>query len=306
MGGSLSALSRVIKILQEKDALYYSIIIAAPASSPVSQQYFAPYVAAAMGEYFMYKGGDVLVVFDDFTKHAWVWRQLSLLLERPPGREAYPGDIFYIHSQLMERAGRLSPELGGGSMTFLPIVETQQGDVTGYIPSNLISMTDGQIYLSTSLFHEGFKPAIDLGLSVSRIGSKVQCDAIKEVSARLRLEYAQYRDLQRLSRLKTRIGGEISERLKRGDVLKRIFIQPAHQIVSWQEQVIIFYAFQRNILDMLPEEGVEDFKSKIFAYILKNYHQILKDITQEESLTRGIRSQLDQIFLEFLKAEKIV
>lgn len=306
VGGSLSALSRIIKILQEKDALYYIIIIAAPASSPVSQQYLTPYVAAAMGEYFMYQGGDVLVVFDDLTKHAWVWRQLSLLLERPPGREAYPGDIFYIHSQLMERAGRLSPELGGGSMTFFPIVETQQGDVTGYIPSNLIAMTDGQIYLSTSLFHEGFKPAIDLSLSVSRIGSKVQCDAIKEASAHLRLEYAQYRDLQRLSRLKTRVGGEVSERLKRGEVLRKLFIQPAHQIISWQEQVILFYAFQRNILDMLPEEGVEEFKSKIFSYILKNYHQTLKDITQEESLSRGIRSQLDQIFLEFLKAEKIV
>jgi F-type H+-transporting ATPase subunit alpha len=306
VGGSLSALTRIIQILQEKDAIYYSIVVAAPASSPVSQQYLAPYVAATLGEYFMYKGRDVLVAFDDLTKHAWVWRQLSLLLERPPGREAYPGDIFYIHSQLIERAGRLSPEFGGGSMTFLPIVETQQGDVTGYIPSNLIAMTDGQIYLSTSLFHEGFKPAIDLGLSVSRIGSKVQCDAIKEVSSRLRLEYAQYRELQRVSRLKTRLVKEVSERLRRGEVLRRLFIQPAHQIISWQEQVILFYAFQRNILDMLPEGATDEFKSKIFDYILKNYHQILKEITQEESLTRGMKAQLDQIFLEFLKAEKIV
>jgi len=306
IGGSFSSLMRIIKILQEKSALDYSIVVAAPASYPASQQYLAPYVAATLGEYFMYQGRDVLVAFDDLTKHAWVWRQLSLLLERPPGREAYPGDIFYIHSQLMERAGRLSPQRGGGSMTFLPIVETQQGDVTGYIPSNLVSMTDGQIYLSTSLFQEGFKPAIDLGLSVSRIGSKVQCDAMREVSSTLRLDYAQYRELQRLSRLKTKVSDEVGEKLRRGEVLRRLFIQPAHHLVSWQEEIILFYAFQRNILDMLPEAGLEEFKSRVYDYITKNHPQILKDITQEKSLTRGIRSHLDGIFLEFLKAEKIV
>lgn len=306
IGGSFSSLMRIIGALQEKGALDYSIVVASPASHPAPQQYLAPYVAATLGEYFMYQGRDVLIAFDDLTKHAWVWRQLSLLLERPPGREAYPGDIFYIHSQLMERAGRLSPQLGGGSMTFFPIVETQQGDVTGYIPSNLIAMTDGQIYLSTGLFHEGFKPAIDLGLSVSRIGSKVQCDAMREVSSTLRLEYAQYRDLQRLSRLKTRVAGEVSERLRRGEVLRKLFIQPTHHLICWQEQIILFYAFQRNILDMLPEAGLEEFKDKVYDYLVKNRPQILKDITGEKSLTRGIRNQLDQSFLDFLKAEKIV
>jgi F-type H+-transporting ATPase subunit alpha len=306
VGGSFSAFSRVVRILQEKNALAYTIVVAAPAYSPTAQQYLAPYIAAAMGEYFMYQGRDALVVFDDLTKHAWVWRQLSLLLDRPPGREAYPGDIFYTHSQLMERAGRLSPELGSGSMTFLPIVETQQGDVTGYIPSNLISMTDGQIYLSTSLFHEGFKPAIDLGLSVSRIGSKVQCDAMKEVSSQLRLEYAQYRELQRLSRLKTRTAATVSERLRKGEVLRELFIQPAHSPVSWQEQAILFYAYQRNILDMLPVEGLEDFKAKVYSYLLKNQSALIKELTEEKSLTKRIKTQLDISFLEFLKAEKIV
>jgi len=306
IGGSFSVLSRIVRVLQEKNTLPYTVVIAAAAYSPVSQQYLAPYFAAAMGEYFMYQGRDVLVVFDDLTKHAWAWRQLSLLLDRPPGREAYPGDIFYTHSQLMERAGRLSPELGSGSMTFLPIIETQQGDVTGYIPSNLISMTDGQIYLATGLFHEGFKPAIDLGLSVSRIGSKVQCDAMKEVSSRLRLEYAQYRDLQRLSRLKTRTATALSERLKKGEVLRELFIQPAHTTVSWQEEVILFYAYQRNILDMLPVEGLENFKYKVYSYLLQNQPALLKELTEEKSLTKRIKAQLDQSFLDFLKEEKIV
>jgi len=306
VGGSFSAFSRVVQILHEKRALDYTVVIAATASSPPGQQFLAPYVAATMGEYFMYQGRDVLVVFDDLTKHAWVWRQISLLLERPPGREAYPGDIFYIHSQLMERAARLSPQAGGGSMTFLPIVETQQGDVTGYIASNLVSMTDGQIYLSTNLFHEGFKPAVDVGLSVSRIGSKVQVEAMKEVSVRLRLQYAQYRDLQRLTRLKTKLSKELTERLRKGQALRALFLQPAHNIISWQEQVILFYAFGRDILGLLPGEGVEVFISRIFSYIEKNKPSLLNEINAEKSLTKGIKSQLDACFLEFLKAEKIV
>lgn len=306
IGGSFSGLSRVIQVLEKANALDYSIIVAAPASCAPGQQYLAPYVAATLGEYLMKKGRHTLVVFDDLTKHAWIWRQLSLLLERPPGREAYPGDIFYIHSQLMERAGNLSLELGGGSMTFLPVVETQQGDVTGYIPSNLISMTDGQIYLSSALFHEGFKPAIDLGLSVSRIGSKVQNEAMKEVSSRLRLEYAQYRDLQRLARFKTRVAREVSERLRKGDVLKELFVQAAHSPVSWEEQVMLFYAFQKNILDMLPQDGLEKFKSRVYSYLLNTQRQALKDITDSKALTNSVKSSLDKVFLDFLKEEKIV
>lgn len=306
VGGSSSSLSRIIQILKEKNALEYTIVLAAPASHPASQQYLAPYVACALGEYFMYKGRDVLVAFDDLTKHAWVWRQLSLLLERPPGREAYPGDIFYLHSQLMERAGRLSAELGGGSMTFLPIVETQQGDVTGYIPSNLTSMTDGQIYLSTALYHEGFKPAIDLGLSVSRIGSKVQCDALKEVSGRLRLEYARYKQTQRLSRLKTRLSAEVSERLKKGEVLTELFKQPAHETMPLEEEIILFYAFSRNILDVLPEEGMQKFQKSVYPYILKNSPDTIEELNREKTLTKGLKIEIDKLFVDFLRAEKIV
>ena len=206
----------------------------------------------------------------------------------------------------MERAGRLSPEFGGGSMTFLPIVETQQGDVTGYVPSNLVSMTDGQIYLSSSLFHEGFKPAIDLGLSVSRIGSKVQYEATKEVSAKLRLEYAQYREIQRLSRLKTRVTGQTNEQLRKGQVLRELFIQLAHAPVSWQEMVVLFYAYQRNILDMLPAQSLLKFKAKIFPFLSERKPLLIKELTQGRVLIKSIKSELDKGFLEFLKEEKIV
>src|SRR2546427_207551 len=195
VGRSETSLAKIVQLLKERGAMEYTIVAAATAARPPGEQFLIPYSACTLGEYFMGHGRDVLVVFDDLTKHAWVHRQISLLLERSPGREAYPGDVFYIHSQLLERAGRLRPEIGGGTMTFLPIVETQQGDVTGHIPSNLISITDGQIYMSASLFTEGFRPAIDFGLSVSRIGNKIQCEAMKELSRKLRLEYVQYKSL---------------------------------------------------------------------------------------------------------------
>ncbi|MBI2495216.1 MAG: F0F1 ATP synthase subunit alpha, partial [Candidatus Omnitrophica bacterium] len=197
IGGSFATFKKLIQILASYQALSYTLAVCAFADSSPAEQYLCPYTAATLGESFMSRGRDVLVVFDDLTRHAWAYRQMSLLMERSPGREAYPGDIFYVHAQLMERAGRLKAALGGGTMTFLPIAETVQGDIAGYIPSNLIAMTDGQIYLSAALFHEGFKPAIDLGLSVSRIGSKVQSPAMRELSQGLRLGYTQYRELLR-------------------------------------------------------------------------------------------------------------
>ena len=212
----------------------------------------------------MYKGKDVLVVFDDLTKHAWAYRELSLLLERPPGREAYPGDIFYIHSQLMERAGKLRKELGGGSMTFLPIVETIQGDISGFIPTNLISMTDGQIYLNTTLFSEGFKPAVELGLSVSRIGNKVQPPLIRQLTQKLRLEYIQYGELVKTSKLKSGISKEIRRRLDHGEKLRQIFIQDKNQPSPFTEQILLFYAFKTGVLDTLSFQECENFKKGIF------------------------------------------
>src|SRR3989304_3732474 len=216
VGRSDASLSRIRQLLKDRGAMEYTIVAAAPAARPPGEQFLIPYTACAIGEYFMYHGRDVLVVFDDLTKHAWVHRQISLLLERSPGREAYPGDVFYIHSQLVERAGRLRPDLGGGPMTFLPIVVTQQGDVTGHIPSNLISITDRQLYTSASLFNEGFKPAIDFGLSVSRIGNKIQCEAMKELSQKLRLEYVQYKALLHLSGVKATLSPEAGGRPRGG------------------------------------------------------------------------------------------
>ncbi|MBU4140689.1 MAG: F0F1 ATP synthase subunit alpha, partial [Candidatus Omnitrophica bacterium] len=247
IGGSYSAFLKVLQELRREGAMDYSIIVSAMASDSPAEQYLTPYTAAALGEYFMHHGRDVVVVFDNLTRHAWVYRQLSLLLERSPGREAYPGDIFYLHSQLMEKAAKLNEENGAGSMTFLPIVETQEGDVTGLIPSNLISMTDGQIYLDTGLFHEGFKPAIDLGLSVSRIGSKVQCEALKEVSRALKGEYARYKELVSLTRVRTRLAPEVEARLKRGRALSALFIQDKSKPLALEEEIIIFYAFARGL-----------------------------------------------------------
>lgn len=306
VGGGNAGFSRIISSLKERDAFDYTLVVASPASASPAEQYLAPYTAATIGEYFMYKGRDVFVVFDDLTKHAWIWRELSLLMKRSPGREAYPGDIFYLHSQLMERAANLSPENGGGSMTFFPIVETQQGDVTGYIPSNLVSMTDGQVYLSSNLFREGFRPAIDLTLSVSRIGSKVQPDALKEVSSRLRLEYSQYNELLRLTRLKTRVSSEFSEKLKRGQTLCDLLRQGAHQSASFEEEVIIFYAFKRNILEILPEETLKKFMQGIYPFLLVHIPQVLKQIRQEKTLSSSIKEQLDKAFIEFFKQEKII
>ena len=225
IGRSHSSIEKVVESLKINDALEYTITVVAQALNSSGEQSWATSTSCALGEYFMDHGRDVLVVFDDMTKHAWAYRQLSLLMERPPGRNAYPGDIFYVQSQLIERAARYSPEFQGGSMTFLPIVDTIQGDVTGYIPSNLISMTDGQIYLDTALFNSGTRPAIDMGLSGSRIGNKVQCPIIKELSSTLRLEYLRYNELLKVTRFKANVSPEVGKRLRAGEVLVQIFTQ---------------------------------------------------------------------------------
>ncbi len=256
IGQSQQKLRHVAQLLEERGALAYTAMVAAPASRQASEQFLAPYAACTIGEYFMEQGRDVLVVFDDLSKHAWAHRQLSLLLERPPGREAYPGDMFYVHAQFMERAGQLKPERGGGSMTFLPICETQQGDVTGYISSNLISMTDGQIYLSSELFYEGVKPAIDVGLSVSRIGNKVQPHLLREVSGSLRLELLQYQELMRLSRFAASGSEEVARRQRRGALVRRLMAQPVHQPVSLEDQALVLYALKSGRLERLTEDGL--------------------------------------------------
>ncbi|MGE5279534.1 MAG: F0F1 ATP synthase subunit alpha [Deltaproteobacteria bacterium] len=306
IGGAHTTLGKIARELKEHGAMDYSLVVAASASASAGEQYLAPYVAAAIGEYFMYRGRDVLVVFDDLTKHAWIYRELSLLLERSPGREAYPGDIFYIHSQLMERAARLNEELGSGSMTFLPIAETLQGDITGCVQSNLVSMTDGQIYVSSGLFHEGFKPAIDLGLSVSRIGSKVQSEAIREVTESLRLDYAQYKELLRLMRIRTKLSTEVAERLRRGETLTQLLIQDARQPLDEVTMVVQFYAFRRKILEILSGEGLAVFCHEIMEHLRITRPQLLKEIDEKKQLTPEIRAELDKAFVEFFRERKIV
>jgi len=306
IGGAHTTLGKVARTLQEQGAMDYSLIVAASASASAGEQYLAPYVAATIGEYFMYRGRDVLVVFDDMTKHAWIYRELSLLLERSPGREAYPGDIFYIHSSLMERAARLNADLGSGSMTFFPIAETLQGDITGCVQSNLVSMTDGQIYVSSSLFHEGFKPAIDLGLSVSRIGSKVQSEAIREVSESLRLDYAQYKELLRLMRIRTKLSTEVAERLRRGATLTQLLTQEASKPMDEVTMIVQFYAFWRKILEILSAEGMVVFCREIMDHLRITRPALLKTLEEKRQLTAVVREELDKAFVEFFREKKIV
>ncbi|MCP4650259.1 MAG: F0F1 ATP synthase subunit alpha [PVC group bacterium] len=285
IGKTYSGLDKIVELLREKGAMDYTLVVSGIASTSVGEQYLAPYTACMLGEYFMNKGKDVLVVFDDLTRHAWTYRQISLLLDRAPGREAYPGDIFYVHSQLMERAGQLKPELGSGSMSFLPMVETLQGDVTGYIPTNLISMTDGQIYLNTALVNKGFMPAVDVGLSVSRIGSKSQWLAIKEPSRSLRLDYLQYQELMQMTQLRTTDLSEDAERrLKRGSAITNLLIQPKNEPVTMERQVCELYAFVRGMLDELSPAEIARFKKEFYAIIIEKFPNLLDNIKETKVL----------------------
>lgn len=301
IGRTYSSLLKIVELLKEKGALDYTIVVAAHAASPGGEQYLAPYTACALGEYFMDNGKDVFIVFDDLTKHAWAYRQLSLLLERPPGRDAYPGDIFYLHSQLMERAGQYSPEFGGGSMTFFPIVDTLQGDVTGYIPSNLISMTDGQIYMNTSLFNSGFKPAIDLGLSVSRVGNKVQCPAVKELSGMLRLEYVRYNELLKITRFKASVSESVNQRLREGEALTQFFTQMNNEPSPLELQIILLYALRRKILAVLARGEIDYFKKNIYGFMLEKFPNVIREVGDKKELTPELRRGLDDAFLAFFK-----
>lgn len=297
IGKAEAALAKVIELFDSADVWKYGIIVAATASESMGKQYLAPYVATSIGEYFMHeKGRDVLVVFDDLTKHAWTYRQMSLLLERSPGRDAYPGDIFYLHSQLVERAGRLSIMRGGGSMTHLPIVETLQGDVTGYIPSNTISMTDGQIYMNTTLFGEGFKPAIDVKLSVSRIGSKVQWPAMKKLSAMMRLEYLSFLQLLKLTRVKAGVSAEVENRLRRGKIVAELLKQTNNAPVSLEEQVITLYAFREGFFDQCQPEEIQPRLKNLIAGIRRDRPELLIEMTKAKDLTEEIKEGLKNEF----------
>jgi F-type H+/Na+-transporting ATPase subunit alpha len=304
IGKSYSSLLKVVQLLKKFNCFEYTTIVAAGASSPCAQQYLAPYAATAIGEYFMHKGKDVFLVFDDLTKHAWAYRQISLLLERPPGREAYPGDIYYIHSQLLERAGKLSEEKGAGSMTLFCMADTLQGDVAGYIPSNLISMLDGQVYLSTTLFAEGFKPAIDFGASVSIIGARTQHPAIKEAAGRIRIEYAQYRELLKLTRLKSALSPEAEAKIRRGEIISELLKQNRNNPASLEEQIILFYAFDRNVLDKLPDDEIRRFKKGFFTFVEKAKPGVIGDLKERQTLKREVIQELDESLKTFFAVRR--
>ncbi|MFC1453078.1 F0F1 ATP synthase subunit alpha [Verrucomicrobiota bacterium] len=303
IGKAESALRRVTDVFNSAQVWPYTIIVAATASDPMGQQYLSPYVASSIGEYFMFeKGADVLVVFDDFTKHAWAYRQISLLLERAPGRDAYPGDIFYIHSQLVERACKLKPERGSGSMTHLPIVETLQGDIAGYIPSNIVSMTDGQIYMSSALFGEGFKPAIDMGLSVSRIGNKVQWPAVKELTGMLQLEFVRYKELERLTRIKAGVSAGVQERLKRGKILEELLKQDENMPVPMENQAMILFALNNGFFTGVEPPEVRGLMERLLKHVRTKRPDLVNALVETGAMSDEIKEGLNEELERFSSA----
>lgn len=302
IGKARSQLARVVQLFQDHNAFDYTIVVAAPSSSPPGQQYLAPYVACSLGEYFRDRGQHVFVGFDDFTKHAWCYREISLLLGRPPGRDSYPGDIFYLHSKMIERACYLNEQKGGGSMTFIPIVEILEGDLTAFIPTNLVSMTDGQIMLDAAMFGEGQKPALDLGLSVSRVGTKVQWPIVKSLSGPLRLEYLQYRELLRMSKLRTGAkSDDVQERLKSGEILTQLLRQDKDSPIPMETLVMILYAYNKKFLHKLSAEEINTFQEEIFGYAEKVNPNFLKILRERKKKDDEIEKALNEVIDGYVK-----
>ena len=285
IGQKASSVASIVTTLEEKGALSYTIIVAANADAPATLQYIAPYTGAALAEYFMYNGRATLVVYDDLSKQASAYRQMSLLLRRPPGREAYPGDVFYLHSRLLERAAKLSDALGGGNMTALPIIETQAGDVAAYIPTNVISITDGQIFLSGDLFNAGIRPAINVGISVSRVGSAAQTKAMKQVAGKLKLELAQFAELEAFSQFASDLDAATQAELARGQRLREMLKQQQNSPISVEEQVALIYAGINGFLDDVPVADVKEFVGKLRAYIRNSVPQFITSIQTENKLS---------------------
>ena len=300
IGQKASDVARLRERLAEEGALDYTIIVSATASEPAPLRYLAPYAGCAMGEHFMYeKGDDVLVVYDDLSKHADSYRAMSLLLRRPPGREAYPGDVFYLHSRLLERAAKLNPDYGGGSLTALPIIETQAGDVSAFIPTNVISITDGQIYLESELFFSGVRPAINVGISVSRVGGDAQIRAMKDVAGNLRLDLSQYRELEAFAQFGSDLDEATQRRLARGERIVEVLKQPENEPMPVEEQVAIIYAVVNGHLDDIPVDNIERFEKEFLSYCRSSYQELLKAIKDEGELTEEIENNLKEIITEF-------
>ena len=308
IGQKSSSVAQLVENLKHKGAMDYTIVVNAPASASASLQYIAPYAGTALGEYFMRKGRDVLIVYDDLSKHAVAYRTLSLLLERSPGREAYPGDVFYLHSRLLERSAHLSEELGGGSMTALPIVETQAGDVSAYIPTNIISITDGQIFLETELFHSGVMPAVNPGISVSRVGGNAQIKAMKKVAGSLKLLYSQYRELQGFAQFGSDLDADTRARLAQGERIVEVLKQKRNRPVAVEDQVCIFYAVTHDFLKEVKVSDVAEYETGLYERMEAQHSDVLSAIRESGQLSKeteeALRQALESYTRDFLSARK--
>ena len=302
IGQKASTVAQVVGTLQEKGAMDYSIVVAANANDPATLQYLAPYTGATLAEYFMYQGKHTLVIYDDLSKQAQAYRQMSLLLRRPPGREAYPGDVFYLHSRLLERAAKLNDQLGAGSMTALPIIETQAGDVSAYIPTNVISITDGQIFLSSDLFNSGFRPAINAGISVSRVGSAAQTKAMKKVAGKLKLELAQFAEIEAFSQFASDLDEATQQQLARGKRLRELLKQPQNSPLSVSEQVALVYAGLNGYLDDIAIEKITDFAQGLREYLKTSKAKFGEIIGREKKLTEDAENLLKEALSEYKQA----
>src|SRR5437868_3493659 len=299
IGQKNSNVARVLAVLEKEDAMRYTTIVSAPASDSATNQYLAPFAGAAMGEWFMDNGMDAIIIYDDLSKHAVAYRQVSLVLRRPSGREAYPGDVFYLHSRLLERSARVSDEFGGGSLTALPIIETQAGDVSAYIPTNVISITDGQIYLETDLFYQGVRPAISVGLSVSRVGSAAQINAIKQVAGRVKLELAQFRELAAFAQFGSDLDAKTQAQLERGKRIVEVFKQPQYNPVQVEVQAAILWTVQNSLMDDVPVERIKDFQAKLTDFLTSRKSELMGRIAKEKALSDALAADLKAAVTEF-------
>jgi F-type H+-transporting ATPase subunit alpha len=299
IGQKASTIAQLVKTLEDAGAMEFTIVVAAPASDPASLLFISPYAACAMGEYFRDKGQHALCVYDDLSKHAQAYREISLLLRRPPGREAYPGDVFYLHSRLLERAAMMSNELGGGSLTALPIIETQAGDLSAYIPTNVISITDGQIFLESDLFHQGVRPAINVGNSVSRVGGSAQIKAMRQVAGTLRLDLAQYRELAAFAQMASDLDKSTQDQLNRGKRLVEVLKQPQYQPLAVEKQVLIVYAGTKGFLDSVPEEQAREYETDLYEFVDGREPALFTDLVEKGAIDNDLKGRIEALLKEF-------
>ena len=302
IGQKESKIAKIVETLKNNNAFANTIVVSAPASSPASSWYLAPFAGTAVGEYFRDKGQDALIIYDDLSKHAWSYRQISLLLRRPPGREAYPGDVFYLHSRLLERSAKLSKENGGGSLTAIPIIETQLGDGTAYIPTNVISITDGQIYLESDLFYQGTRPAVNVGLSVSRVGSSAQTKAMKKVAGKLRLELAQFRELQTFVQFASDVDPVTKERIHKGRIMTEVLKQSDLNPFPFEKQVLVIYAALNGYFNKFQPEEIQKIEAKFLEYMQDLHGALLDSLKKERAITDEIEKELKTVITKFVES----